>query len=72
MPAYRPAVDPQQDLGLPVYRVTGKYNLPREQRSWGFDKVAADECFDNYSWCEKSPLAQILACPIRYVCLAVF
>ena len=50
MPAYRPAADPAQELGLPVYRVTGKYNLPSEQRSWGFERVAADECFDNYSW----------------------
>ena len=50
MPAYRLAADPAQELGLPVYRVTGKYNLPSEQRSWGFERVAADECFDNYSW----------------------
>lgn len=50
MPAYRPSSDPHEEIGLPVYRVTGKYNLPMEQRNWGFQKVSADECFDNYSW----------------------
>ena len=35
---------------LPVYQATGKYNLPRQSRSWGFEKVGVEECFDNYSW----------------------
>jgi len=42
--------DIERTAGVPIYRVTGKYNLPIQKRNWNFDKVDKGECFDDTSW----------------------